>query len=212
MSVASAILQATPSRSARAARTRERLLDSAGERFAANGFAKTTVEEIAHRAGVSKGLVYHHFRSKDELLRAVLDRTLAEWDAVTARAGLDSAPSVVAALSAMQRDTLRWARRRPVVLAIVRLDPMVLMAVGREAVLSALDTFRTRIVRGLEAGVTSGELRADVDVARLADLLAMLHLAFVEHLLEPEWIDAPDEALVDATFDALVRGIARRDS
>ena len=54
-------------------RRRLRTLAAAEELFALQGFAKTTVDEIARRAGVSKGLVYDRYDSKEQLLRAALD-------------------------------------------------------------------------------------------------------------------------------------------
>ena len=56
--------------------TRQRLLDTAVEIFLEKGFARASVEEIAERAGYSKGAMYSNFSSKDELVLAVLDRRI----------------------------------------------------------------------------------------------------------------------------------------
>ena len=45
---------------------------AAFEAFAENGYAKTRVEEVARRAGVSKGLLYLYFKTKEELFKAVI--------------------------------------------------------------------------------------------------------------------------------------------
>jgi len=50
--------------------TRARIRDAAIESFAENGIAATTVRKVAERAGVSPGLVIHHFDSMDGLRRA----------------------------------------------------------------------------------------------------------------------------------------------
>ena len=52
----------------------ERLLDSAEEVIAEKGFAHASVAEIMSRAGSSVGLFYQRFKSKDDLLRCLLDR------------------------------------------------------------------------------------------------------------------------------------------
>ena len=49
---------------------RARIRDAAIEQFAERGFDRATIREIARAAGVSPGLVRHHFGSKDELRRA----------------------------------------------------------------------------------------------------------------------------------------------
>ena len=63
-------------------------------------------------------------------------------------------------------------------------------------------------VRLVREGVASGELRADLDAERMADVVRMLHMAFVDHLLNPEWFDASDDRLVDAGIAVLCNGIA----
>ncbi len=50
---------------------RERLLAAAREVFAASGFSGATTAEIAARAGVSEGILFHHFGSKRELFASV---------------------------------------------------------------------------------------------------------------------------------------------
>jgi AcrR family transcriptional regulator len=63
---------------ARSARTRGALLVAARELFAENGFAATGREEIAERAGVTRGALYHHFASKTELAAAVVEQLEGE--------------------------------------------------------------------------------------------------------------------------------------
>jgi TetR/AcrR family transcriptional repressor of nem operon len=47
--------------------SKTRLLDAALHVIRAKGYAATTVDDICHEAGVSKGSFFHHFRSKDDL-------------------------------------------------------------------------------------------------------------------------------------------------
>ncbi|HUP85346.1 MAG TPA: TetR/AcrR family transcriptional regulator [Acidimicrobiales bacterium] len=65
----------TPSPSPRlpAARRRRQLLDVALERFASGGFHATSMEDIAEAAGVTKPVLYQHFRSKRKLYLELLD-------------------------------------------------------------------------------------------------------------------------------------------
>lgn len=64
-------------RSARKAATRARLLDAAARVYAARGFAGATLDDVAQEAGLTKGAVYGHFGSKDNLLVALMDEYLA---------------------------------------------------------------------------------------------------------------------------------------
>ena len=61
--------------------TRRALLAAARELFTARGYAGTPIAEIVQRARVTKGALYHHFRDKQDLFRAVfeqLERELVE--------------------------------------------------------------------------------------------------------------------------------------
>ncbi|MCA9793447.1 MAG: helix-turn-helix transcriptional regulator, partial [Candidatus Eremiobacteraeota bacterium] len=60
-------------RSVQRKRRREQLLDVAMALFAAEGVEKTTVGRIAAEANVSHGLLYHYFRSKEDVLHAVVE-------------------------------------------------------------------------------------------------------------------------------------------
>ena len=59
----------------KSAETRARIVDAAYESFWRQGFLRTSVDGIAARAGLTKRTVYGYFRSKDDLLAAVLQRT-----------------------------------------------------------------------------------------------------------------------------------------
>ena len=64
-------------------RTRDSILRAARKEFAAKGFAGARVEQIALRAGVSKQLLVHHFKSKERLyseVHAVLSLPSLQWE------------------------------------------------------------------------------------------------------------------------------------
>ena len=69
--------RARPTRQARSRETLDRLLASASEVLGELGLDRTTVPEIARRAGVSVGAVYRRFPDKDALLRAVYEEFFA---------------------------------------------------------------------------------------------------------------------------------------
>lgn len=54
------------------------IMDVALEHFAKNGFHATTIHHIAKHAGISKGLMYNYFDSKEALLKAIVHRSVNE--------------------------------------------------------------------------------------------------------------------------------------
>lgn len=67
------------------AQARETILAAAMEVFGEKGFGVATTAEVAARAGVSKGLVFNYFPTKDALLQALIEKALGEalahWEA-----------------------------------------------------------------------------------------------------------------------------------
>ena len=61
-------------RARQADRRRSELVDAALRLFAEQGYRGTTIADIAAATGTAHGLVYHYFRSKEELLAAILNR------------------------------------------------------------------------------------------------------------------------------------------
>ncbi len=70
--------RSTPSES-RAQDSRDEILKAATELFANRGFHETSMSEVARTARVSKALIFWHFKSKEELLVAVLGRLLQPY-------------------------------------------------------------------------------------------------------------------------------------
>jgi AcrR family transcriptional regulator len=80
-------------REERAEATRATLMRAARELFAERGYGAVGTEEIVARAGVTRGALYHHFRDKQDLFRAVhveMERELME--AIGERMGMESDP------------------------------------------------------------------------------------------------------------------------
>jgi AcrR family transcriptional regulator len=92
-----------------AASVRDRILDVAGEHLGIYGFSRMTVEDIAREVGIGKGTIYLHFRSKEELVLAQIDRLV---DTVLSRlreiAESDASASDALRLMLVDRVRLRW--------------------------------------------------------------------------------------------------------
>lgn len=91
---------------------RQALIEAASTLFAERGYADSSVAAIGEEAGVSRGLVNHHFGSKENLLHAVIETHLTEWEhgivapAIAGKRGL-------AALKAILYAHLELAQERP---------------------------------------------------------------------------------------------------
>jgi AcrR family transcriptional regulator len=64
----------------------QELLSAAVELFVERGFASTRLEDVAKRAGVSKGTLYLYYTNKEDLFKAVVRRPKSRWPSSKATA------------------------------------------------------------------------------------------------------------------------------
>ncbi|MCD4819633.1 MAG: TetR/AcrR family transcriptional regulator [Candidatus Cloacimonetes bacterium] len=64
-------------------KSRKIIINTAMELFANYGYHSTTIEKISKKAGISKGLIYNYYKSKDELLESVLMQGFNFIDEIT---------------------------------------------------------------------------------------------------------------------------------
>ncbi len=111
-----------PDRVARA----DRILDAAKELLLRWGYRRVSIDEIAKRAGVGKGTVYLHWRSREQLFFAVGAREAVEMISAVAEAMRDDPAEV--ALHRYMRRFFMEAMRRPVLRALFTRDAETLGA------------------------------------------------------------------------------------
>jgi TetR/AcrR family transcriptional regulator, transcriptional repressor of aconitase len=87
----------------RDARRRE-ILEAAGRHFAEKGFRATSMQDFFEASGLSAGLVYRYFRSKDELIATIAADSLAQVHASVEEAlGAEQLPSIEELLTRLLR-------------------------------------------------------------------------------------------------------------
>lgn len=165
----------------------EQILAIAGEVFGSEGFAATSVAEIARRAGISKPLVYQYFGSKEGLFTACLHQAgailaeeierIARGDSVGLERALLTLDGIFTTLGGRP-----WTWR-------LFFDPTL---PSNEAVAREIAHYTDRITRLAEEGV--GELMALVGNTDPGDLSAMVRvwMSIVDALVG-WWLDHPSE-------------------
>lgn len=165
----------------------QELLEAALDLFVEKGFAATRSEEVAARAGVSKGTLYLYFPSKEELLKAVIRQTLSADIAAGAQRVADAAgqPSSELLVGVM---TEWWTKvfRSPasgvfkLVITEVRNFPEIAEFYMKEVV----NPGKAVIASLLQRGISRGEFRpVDVDLTVHSVVLPMVMLCMHKHSL-----------------------------
>lgn len=163
--------------SARAAATRQRILDAALGEFAEKGLAGARVDEIAARAGANKRMLYAHFGSKEELWLVVLERAYAAKRAEERAMAVEGlAPAE--AMARLIAFNLRYTARHPEFVALLNQENLHRAAyLRRSEDVPALYSPLLEALRGVLArGEAAGVFRAGVDAMQLyIDILALGH-------------------------------------
>ena len=178
------------------ARTRAALLDAALELTREKGFERTTLQDVAERAGMSTGAIYGNFRNRDELFMALAER---QWAPIRPRfrAGMSFAELMHAMAEAVLAAV---PERRPGAVGALTFRAY---ALAHEAVRIQ---FRDTMARGYDGG--AAWLRTAFEAADLpmpAEVLVRVINAMMEGLLFQRFLTpelTPDEVFY-AAFAAL---------
>jgi AcrR family transcriptional regulator len=139
---------------------RRQLLDAAVRVFARKGFHASRVGDIAEEAGVAHGLLYHYFKSKDQVLEAVFHEN---WTVLLARIASveESDEPAVDQLRHIAAIVLRtWLHLPDVVRVVIQefgRSPELAERIGELTL--PIDAIQRVIARGIERG----EFRKDID-------------------------------------------------
>ncbi|MGE4239333.1 TetR/AcrR family transcriptional regulator [Ramlibacter sp.] len=188
------------------------LLDAALDLFVEKGFAATRAEEVAARAGVSKGTLFLYFPSKEELFKAVIRENLSgrfkEWNE---EFDLFQGSTVDMVRYCMK---VWWERIgatkasgiTKLIISEARNFPDIAAFYQQEVIRPGNDLIR----RMLERGVARGEFRdLDIDYAVYSVIAPMIFLIMMKHSLAP---CAPQDYALDperylqSQIDTLLHG------
>jgi AcrR family transcriptional regulator len=165
--------------------TRQALLTAARELFAANGFQATRTEEVVQRAGLTRGALYHHFRDKEDLFRAVYEEVAGEVTLALWRRSEDRHTNAWDLFRANSEVYLDAASTNPAYRQIVLIDgPAVL---GWNSLSERGDGPTHQIIGYLRDAVSEGVLEPQ-PIEPLAHLLAALGRGaalYVAHASDP---------------------------
>jgi AcrR family transcriptional regulator len=190
-------------RAEQVAQTRAALVAAGRELFGAQGFAATSVEDIARGARVTTGALYHHFANKAAVFEAVFEQVHADLLAAsaTAFAAADGAiEQLVAGFSVFLDKVLE-----PEVQRIIITDAPAVLGLPRFTELDERYAFGATVA-ALEAANESGALRVEDPRTLARLLLGALTRAGLLIASSPE--PAATRDAVAATLRALISGFA----
>ena len=186
--------------------TRRALLDAARELFTRDGYQATKTEDIVQRAGVTRGALYHHFKDKEDLFRAVLEEVDTEVDATLLRRSHGAAKNSWELFRANSEVHLTAATQNPSYRQIVLTDG--------PAVFGWADWNERRggpqikIADYLERAIDEGAIAA-LPVEPLAQLLTSIGVGSAMYIAQAKDPEVAHEQIAELT-ERLLSGLATK--
>lgn len=176
-------------------RTRDRLLQAASREIYRSGFQSASLDTILAVAGVTKGALYYHFKSKEALGYAVVEEVIApdvrsKW----VRPLQDVKDPIDALIGAVQRIPVRpedvrgGCQLNNLAQEMSPLDPAF-----RKRLAIIFDAWRDAVASVLRDGQTHGRVRRDVEPADAAGLLIAMvegYASLAKNAQDPKVIKA----------------------
>lgn len=126
--------------------------------FAKHGYEGTSIDRIAKEVGATKGLVYYYFRSKDDIVKGMVEA----YDfrpAISAIAGIDAATPAAEALALIIRGSMRILDARMEFVRFLYTEGQFLNRQSERLMRGILDAWTDAVAAFLDARVAAGELR-----------------------------------------------------
>lgn len=202
--------------------TRNRILDTAEVVFQRRGVSRTTLQEVAEAAGVTRGAIYWHFRDKAELFNAMMDRVILplEQQALNGPAPDDPLEALRRSfVDAMRKSVSDAQVRRVFEIASHKVEYVDELEAVRDRRLATRDTWVGHSERALRQAVREGRMTLSVPARAAAlGLYALIDGVIQNWMLDPQAFDLvrTGRQVLDAylaglsTAEAPVRAAARR--
>ncbi|MER5550281.1 ScbR family autoregulator-binding transcription factor [Streptomyces sp. NPDC002793] len=151
-------------RQERAEVTRAAILDGAARAFDAEGYHGTTLGDIVKEGGVTKGALYFHFSSKEDLAQALIDEQFSVLDPL-ANAENPGVQTIIDILQSMARQLVDDVRVRAGIRLVI--DQSSKTDIVSEPYTRWIELFRECLTQAQDRG----DVKADVDPDRVARLV-----------------------------------------
>lgn len=175
--------------------TRDRILDMAEQEFHRRGVSRTSLQDIARAAGLTRGAIYWHFQDKADLFDAMMKRVTLPLEQEIKRSdepGLDDpVDHIRRSFTAALRKTVEDAQARRVFeIAVHKVEYVDELEAVRERRLTGLRERLAHVERGLRLAARAGDLGGGVPAPVAALGLHSLIDGLIQNwLLDPEAFD-----------------------
>jgi len=192
--------------------TREEILTAALQAFSQQGYSATRLEDIAHTAGVTRGAIYHHFGSKEELYIALVTEKSSGINELAAEI-IGQGGTPLETLRRFLVSIFKYAEQDEEYRALLELT------VSKVEISEGLESITRDTIKGrrqlaayfqelLSQGIQAGEIRSDLPVETAAfALISFMNGVGLIWIQDPQAFSLQRDA--EELVDVFLKGIVR---
>ena len=186
----------------------DRILDAAGELMLRWGYNKTTIDDIARSAGVAKGTIYLHWKTREDLFTALMEREYIRLaEDIQQRIASDPEGGT---LHGITKHSMLATMKNPLMKAVLLRDTDLLGEWMRKE--TASESYSQQVAQSLalvEHIRSTGVVRDDIDVRKYVYMLDAITMGFlVIDQYMPGDFKYSDEEIVEMTAEVVERTFA----
>lgn len=206
-------------RARRAERIREQILRAGLKVFSSKGFERATMDDIALELEATKGLLYYHFKTKEEILSAILKQSPVIATLESGLRALDHLPFAQAVRAAVHGSMAILEAHRD----FIRFLHIQALLSGKEAEVvytEVIDRLRQSVAAGVEHFKTTGEVKPQADSTHWSNMMVSLVVSYFlqnqvfgqSHKLGTDYLDYMIDTLVSAIGTGAAKAPGRKGS
>jgi len=194
-------------RAKRKERKRHEILRAGLKVFSEKGFQGATMDDIALELEATKGLLYYHFKAKEEILDAILSENQMIAGIEATAASLSGLP-LAQALKLGVHNAIALMEADPRLVRFLHVESLLSGSQAESVYSKVLERLYDIVARGIEHYQRTGEAQADLDSRVWARLVVDLVMSyFIQRQIFGERQETPANYL-DQAMDVMLHGIA----
>jgi AcrR family transcriptional regulator len=186
---------------------KDELCDKALKVFARYGYRKTTLDDIAKEAKVSKGTIYNYFKDKDDIYQQAITQAGTKWQ-IWVKDSIKGKNSSLDIFHTLFKEATLYLSSNPEFQKVLRDNPrnfpLFTDSPFRELEINAKILFRSV----LEKGVETGDFRP-MDFDKMEKVIYSIYRMFIvwKYIIPNEFFD---DSLIDSVADLIIDGIGSK--
>ncbi|HTR61088.1 MAG TPA: TetR/AcrR family transcriptional regulator [Candidatus Binataceae bacterium] len=193
-------------RDRRAQRTRREIVRAGLKVFAAKGFDAATMDDIALELDATKGLLYYHFKTKEEILRAILRQSPIVGELESGLMATSEMPLAQAMRVAIHGSLALLEEHRDFI-RFLHVQALLSQEEAEVVYREVIDRLAALVEKGIDQHKETGEVRADTEPRHWARMLVTLVSSYFLELQVFEKSRKPDPEYLEYLANTMVNSI-----